>query len=80
MKGDNKTVLDFNSLYNRYNDKKKAKEVFETMLLPLIEDGIISIVRETSKYMYDNQPNLLLSLNKDRLKELDKSKLTRISI
>lgn len=80
MKGDNKTVLDFNSLYNRYNDKKKAKEVFETMLLPLIEDGIISIVRETSKYMYDNQPNLLLSLNQDRLKELDKSKLTRISI
>ena len=80
MKGDNKTVLDFNSLYNRYNDKKKAKEVFETMLLPLIEDGIICIVRETSKYMYDNQPNLLLSLNKDRLKELDKSKLTRISI
>ena len=80
MKGDNKTVLDFNALYNRYNDKKKAREVFETMLLPLIEDGIINIEKETSKVMYGEQHNLLLSLNKDRLKELDTSKLSRIII
>lgn len=79
LKG-NMTVLDFNALYNRYNDKKKPKEVFETMLLPLIEDGIICVEKETNKVMFDNTHNMVLSLNKNKLKDLDTSKLTRTSI
>lgn len=80
MRGVNKTVLDFNQLYNRYNDKKKAKEVFETMLLPLIEDGILEIEKETSKIMYGEQHNLLLKLNNKKMENLDISKISRISI
>lgn len=79
MKG-NLTVLDFVSMYNRFNDKKKAKEVFETMLLPLIDEGTLVIDRETKKVMYGSSPNLVLSLNKKRINEIDRSSITRIGI
>ena len=79
MKG-NLTVLDFVSMYNRFNDKKKAKEVFETMLLPLIDEGTLVIDRETKKAMYEGSPNLVLSLNKKRIDEIDRSNITRIGI
>ncbi len=79
MKG-NLTVLDFVSMYNRFNDKKKAKEVFETMLLPLIDEGTLVIDRETKKAMYEGSPNLVLSLNKKRIDEIDRSSITRIGI
>lgn len=79
MKG-NLTVLDFVSMYNRFNDKKKAKEVFETMLLPLIDEGTLVIDRETKKVMYGSSPNLVLSLNKKRINEIDRSLITRIGI
>ena len=79
MKG-NLTVLDFVSMYNRFNDKKKAKEVFETMLLPLINEGTLVIDRETKKAMYEGSPNLVLSLNKKRIDEIDRSSITRIGI
>ena len=79
MKG-NLTVLDFVSMYNRFNDKKKAKEIFETMLLPLIDEGTLVIDRETKKAMYEGSPNLVLSLNKKRIDEIDRSSITRIGI
>lgn len=79
MKG-NLTVLDFVSMYNRFNDKKKVKEVFETMLLPLIDEGTLVIDRETKKVMYGSSPNLVLSLNKKRINEIDRSSITRIGI
>jgi hypothetical protein len=79
MKG-NLTVLDFASMYNRFNDKKRAKELFETMLLPLIEEGTLEIDRETKKYMFDNEPNLVLSLNRKRISDIDRTHITRIGI
>ena len=79
MKG-NLTVLDFVSMYNRFNDKKRAKELFEKMLLPLIEEGTLEIDRETKKYMFDNEPNLVLSLNRKRISDIDRTHITRIGI
>ena len=79
MKG-NLTVLDFTSMYNRFNDKKKAKELFESMLLPLIEEGTLEIDRETKKFMFDNEPNLVLSLNRKRISEIDRTHITRIGL
>ncbi len=76
----NMTVLDFVALYNRFNDKKKAREIFETMLLPMIGNGSLEIVRETKKDMFDHEKNLVLSLNRKRLEEFDTSKVTRIGI
>ena len=79
MKG-NLTVLDFVSMYNRFNDRKKAKEVFETMLLPLIDEGTLVVDRETKKAMFESSPNLVLSLNKKRISEIDKSSITRLEL
>ena len=76
----NMTVLDFAALYNRFNDKKKVKDIYETMLFPMIENGSLEIERFTNKNMFDNEKNLVLSLNKKRLNEFDTSKITRIGI
>ena len=76
----NMTVLDFAAMYNRFNDKKKVKEIFETMLLPMIENGSLEIIRETKKDMFDREKNLVLSLNRKRIDEFDTSKITRIGI
>lgn len=79
MKG-NITVLDYAAMYNRFNDKKKVRDVFETMILPLLEDETLAVDRVTKKAMFDGEPNLVLSLNKNRINEIDRSKITRIGI
>ena len=76
----NMTVLDFAALYNRFNDKKKVKEIFETMLLPMIENGSLVVERETNKDMFQGERNLVLSLNRKRIDEMDTSKITRIGL
>lgn len=70
----NITVLDFCSIYDRFNDKQKVKDIFETMLDPLIQKGILTVDRETNKEMFSNQPNLFLKLNKTMLDNPDKIK------
>jgi hypothetical protein len=50
------------------------------MLLPLIEEGTLEIDRETKKYMFDNEPNLVLSLNRKRISDIDRTHITRIGI
>lgn len=77
MKG-NMTVLDFAAMYNKFNDKKKAREIFETMLVPLIDDGTVEVVRETKKNMYEGEPNKVLGLNQERLGQIDTSKVKRL--
>ncbi len=76
----NKTVLDYAKLYNKMNSKKRVKEFFETMVLPLIDDKTLTIERETKKYMFDEQQNLVLSLNKDKMKEIDTEKVKRLTL
>lgn len=76
----NMTVLDFAALYNRFNDKKKVREIFEIMLLPMIENGSLVVERETKKDMYQGEKNLVLSLNRKRLDEFDTGKVTRIGM
>ena len=76
----NMTVLDFAAMYNRFNDKKKVKEIFDSMLLPMIENGSLEVLRATKKDMFDGEANLVLSLNKKRISEVDTSKISRISL
>ncbi len=75
-----KTVLDFTTIYNRYNDKKRSIEVLETMLEPLISDGTLKVVRETKKTMYGQQKNLKLELSQERVSEIDTSMIKRLKI
>jgi hypothetical protein len=50
------------------------------MLSPLLLDGTLSVVRETRKIMNNGEPNLVLSLTKNRLSDIDLSKVSRIII
>ena len=76
----NKSVLDFCQMYNRFNQKKRVKDIFFEMIYPLLEDGTFVVDRETKKDMFSGTKNMVLSLNKDRLKDLDRSQITRISL
>lgn len=75
-----RTVLDFLNMYKTFNEKKKVSEIMDTMIGPLIDDGTLSIVRETSKKMNVGSRNMVLSLNRDRLSDIDPNKVSRIII
>ena len=75
MKG-SKTVLDFANMYNRFNDKKRVKEIYDTMIVPLLDKQVLDIVRTTKKNMFDDNSNLVLDLrNKE---EISKDKVKRL--
>ena len=75
----NRTVLDFASFYNRFNDKKRIKEVYGC-LEPLISDGTIVVTRETKKIMFDGILNFEIAVNPQVLSEFDISKVKRLSL
>ena len=62
-----KSVLDFTSLYNRLIEKKKVKEIYDSMIVPLIDKDVLEVVRYTKKNMFGNTPNMVLELNKKKI-------------
>ena len=71
-----KTVLDFANIYNKFNDKKHIKEVYNSMIVPLLDKGVLEIKRYTKKNMFEDNSNILLTLrNKD---EIPKDKVKRL--
>lgn len=75
-----KTVLDYATMYNRLNTKKPTKIIFEDMILPMINDETLKVKRETKKNMYDNNLNLVLEFNKQRLDEVNLEKIKRLKL
>lgn len=75
-----KTVLDYATTYNRLNTKKNTKTIFENMLLPMIEDETLKITRTTKKNMFENVPNIVLELNKDKVNEINLEKVKRLKL
>lgn len=71
-----KSVLDFVNIYNRFNDKKKAKEVYETMIVPLLDKKVLDIERPTKKNMFDDNSNVVLTLR--NIDEIPKDKVKRL--
>ncbi len=63
------SVLDFASYYNRCNDKKKVKEIYDELLVPLIDMDILTVERTTNKNMYGNTPNMILRLNQNKIED-----------
>lgn len=78
MKG-TKTALDFVRMYNRFNDKRKIKDIYES-LEPLINDGTIVITRETKKLMYGDAHNVELAINSNHLSDVDLGKVKRLTL
>ena len=73
-----KTVLDFANIYNRFNDKKKVKEVYETMIVPLLDKKVLDVERQTKKNMFDDNNNLVLKLRTKN--EISKDKVKRLAL
>ena len=76
----NKTVGDFVTFYNRFNDKKKKKEIFEEMLLPLIDANILTVLKYTQKMLGHNFPNMFLEINSRLIPDAAEMHLKRLKI
>ena len=58
-----KTYLDFASLYNCHNDKKKITNIYHEMLLPLIDKEILIPGRSTNKQISGIMNNHFFTIN-----------------
>ncbi len=56
-----KTLLDFASFYNRFNDKKSPKEIYDEMITPLLDKGVLDETDKIGK-MKSGIPNRKLIL------------------
>ena len=68
MKGQ-KTYIDFCNYYNRYNERRSMSEIFDRMLNPLLEKGVIIEGEATGKKKefpnFADGRNHTFSLNED---------------
>ena len=75
----NRTALDFASIYNRLIDKKKILEIYEKMIVPLIDKEILLVTRYCKKCINKDMPNVELEINK-KLVDCDRNKIKRLII
>lgn len=73
------TYADFARFYNSQNERKKLSEIFDTMILPLIDKGVIVPTAPTSKCYRDGFQNAFFELNPS-MYEIDPSKIKRIQL
>lgn len=73
------TAKDFITFYNNHNDKKKGIEIYNTMLEPLLDKGIIIKGRNTDSFINSNEQNFIFELNKSKF-ENDPEKIKRLKI
>jgi len=60
------SVKDFINFYNTYNDKKGSIEIYNEMIKPLLDKGIIVKLRNTNTYLNNGLPNFVFKLNENR--------------
>ncbi len=56
---------DFARFYNLFNDKKSPLQIYNEMLVPLIDMGILEVIRSTKTTM-GSTPNVVLELNSQK--------------
>lgn len=72
-------VKEYTSFYNRFNNKKRPNEIYEEMILPLIDKDILKVLRYTKTYLSSTQKNIEYKLNTKYLdKDNDKIKQLKI--
>ena len=62
-----KTFGDFSKFYNSHNEKKSPREIYQTMLLPLLDKDIIKVDRNSKKFLYEGLKNALFEFNLDNI-------------
>ena len=68
------SVKDFASTYNHLHDKKRIQVIYESMINPLIQKGILEVERTTHKNMFGDYPNEILRFN-PHVMEYDRDKI-----
>ena len=75
---DNRTYLDFRSFYNSQNSEKKPfGEIYDNMLVPLLEKGVIIERDKTHKGTPNGRKNHFFEVN-DKLYDKDSPKIKRL--
>lgn len=73
------TVKDFINFYNIHNDKKKGKEIYEQMIVPLLDREIILKQRYTNSYINGQEKNFVFQLNNSKF-ENNPEKIKKLKI
>lgn len=73
------SVKDFIAFYNRINEKKKCKEIYEEMILPLVDKGIIIPGRSTKSFIDDQTHNFVCQFNGSKI-NVDPAKIKHIRL
>lgn len=71
------TVKDFINFYNNYNDKKKSMDIYNEMILPLLDKNIILKERDANSFLNNGEPNFLFKLNNSNF-DYDNNKIKYI--
>lgn len=78
MRGE-KNVLTFSSLYRRDNGYKKVCDIYLQVIRPLIDKGILEVVRTTNKEMFMGYRNEVFRINPLKY-DRDNPKIKRLNI
>jgi len=76
---DDINVLNFATMYNRFNDKKKVKEIYEECIIPLVDKGILILDRTTSKKMFGEFKNEVYKFS-DKAFDKESPKIRRLNL
>ena len=76
---DDINVLNFATTYRRFNDFKSVHQIYDEMILPLIDKNVLEIVRTTNKYMFKDFPNEVLRINPIKY-EKNNPKIKRLNL
>lgn len=60
--------------------RKKSKEVFEEMILPLIDANIFEVLRYTKKMLSEDLPNMFIDLNPALVPSEEEMHLKRLKV
>ncbi len=76
---DDINVLNFATMYRRFNDFKSVRQIYEEMILPLIDNGVLMVNGTSRKVMFDGYYNEILRINPTRY-DRNSSKIKRLNL
>lgn len=72
-------ILNFATTYRRFNDFKSVRQIYEEMIVPLKEKGVLEVIRNTNKMMFDDTFNEVFRINPNRY-DRDNLKIKRLNL
>lgn len=72
-------VLSFVSMYRRNNNFKRVRDIYEEIIVPLYDKGILEVVRSTNKCMFDEYYNEVFRINPNKF-DKNNPKIKRLNL